>query len=83
MGDDRPDEDKLDRPVAEHLIRQAQIAARCVRRVRHGMSVLLSSATTPDFGRSCVPLDIETVTMNRAAPEERAGAARSTGQTRA
>ena len=28
VADDRPDEDKLDRPVAEHLIRQAQIAAR-------------------------------------------------------
>src|SRR4029077_13815767 len=37
MADHRPDEDKLDRPVAEHLIRQAQIAARCVRRFRHGI----------------------------------------------
>ena len=27
MADHRPDEDELDRPVAEHLIRQAQIAA--------------------------------------------------------
>jgi hypothetical protein len=27
VEDHRPDEDKLDRPVAEHLIRQAQIAA--------------------------------------------------------
>ena len=57
VADERPDDDELDRPVAEHLIRQAQIAARCVRRFRHRMSVLLSSATTPDFGRSCVPLD--------------------------
>ncbi len=30
VGDHRPDEDELDRPVAEHLIRQAEIAARCV-----------------------------------------------------
>src|ERR1700759_4266589 len=42
VGDERPDEDQLDRSVAEHLIRQAQIAAGCVRRVRHGMSVLLN-----------------------------------------
>ena len=41
VGDHRPDEDELDRPVAEHLIRQAQIAAGCVRRFRHGLSVLL------------------------------------------
>ena len=47
VADERPDEDELDRPVAEHLIRQAEIAAGCVRRFRHGMSVLLSSATTP------------------------------------
>ena len=40
VGDERPDEDQLDRSVAEHLIRQAQIATRCVRRFRHGMSVL-------------------------------------------
>jgi hypothetical protein len=37
------------------------------------MSVMLSSATTPDFGRSCVPLDIEPLTMNRAAREESRG----------
>jgi hypothetical protein len=30
VADHRPDEDKLDRPVAEHLKRQAQIAALCV-----------------------------------------------------
>jgi hypothetical protein len=41
VADHRPNEDKLDRPVAEHLIRQAQIAARCVRRFRHGMSVAM------------------------------------------
>ena len=28
VADDRPDEDELDGPVAEHLIRQAEIAAR-------------------------------------------------------
>ena len=37
VADDRPGEDQLDRPVAEHLIRQAEIAARCVRRFRHGI----------------------------------------------
>jgi hypothetical protein len=47
VGDYRPDEDELDGPVPEHLIGQAEIAARCVRRFRHGMSLLLSSATTP------------------------------------
>ena len=36
VADQRPDEDELDRPVAEHLIRQAEIAAGCVRRFRHG-----------------------------------------------
>jgi hypothetical protein len=30
VADKRPDEDELDRPVAEHLIRQAEIAARCM-----------------------------------------------------
>jgi len=35
VADHRPDEDKLDWPVAEYLIRQAEIAARCVRRFRH------------------------------------------------
>ena len=37
VADHRPDEDELERPVAEHLIRQAEIAARCVRRFRHGI----------------------------------------------
>ena len=37
VGGQRPDEDELDGPVAEHLIRQAQITARCVRRFRHGI----------------------------------------------
>ena len=37
VADERPREDELDRPVAEHLIRQAEIAARCVRRFRHGI----------------------------------------------
>ena len=32
-----PGKDELDRPVPEHLIRQAQIAAGCVRRFRHGI----------------------------------------------
>ena len=30
VADHRPDKDQLDGPVAEHLIRQAEIAARCV-----------------------------------------------------
>ena len=37
VAGERPDEDELDRPVAEHLIRQAEIAAGCVRRFRHGI----------------------------------------------
>ncbi|BCZ23407.1 hypothetical protein MTY59_32620 [Mycobacterium senriense] len=41
MADKRPDDDELYRPVAEHLICQAEIAALGVRRVRHGLSVLL------------------------------------------
>ena len=57
VAGERSSDDQLDGPVPEHLIRQAQIAAGCVQRFRHGMSVLPSSATTPDLGRSCVPLD--------------------------
>ena len=41
VADERPDEDEFDRPVAKHLIRQAQITARCVQRFRHRISVLL------------------------------------------
>ena len=66
MEDHRPDEDELDRPVTEHLIRQAQIAAGSVRRFRHGMSVLLPCATTSDFGavgcRSDGELSLDTLT---------------------
>jgi hypothetical protein len=47
VADYRPDVDEFDGPVAEHLIRQAEIAAGCVRRFRHGMSVLLSSSYDP------------------------------------
>jgi hypothetical protein len=36
VADERPDDDQLDWPVAEDLIRQAQIAARGVRRFPHG-----------------------------------------------
>ena len=50
VADEGPDEDELDRPVAEHLIRQTEIAARRVRRFRHGMSVVMPGATTSDFG---------------------------------
>jgi hypothetical protein len=41
MADERCDDDQLDRPVAKDLIRQAQVTAGCVERVRHRMSVLL------------------------------------------
>jgi hypothetical protein len=41
VADHRPDENEFDGPVAEHLIRQAQIAALGVRSFRHAMSVLL------------------------------------------
>jgi hypothetical protein len=50
MADERRDEDQLERPVAEHLIRQTEIAARSVRRFRHGMSVVMPVTTPPDFG---------------------------------
>ena len=56
VADHRPNEDELDGPVAEYLIREAKIAAAGVRRFRHGVSVPLSSITTSDFCRSCVPL---------------------------
>ncbi len=36
VAGERPGEDELDGPVAEHLIRQAEIAAGCVRGFRHG-----------------------------------------------
>ena len=47
VADEWPGEDELDRPVAEHLIRQAQIAAGCVRRFRHGMSVRIPTLRIP------------------------------------
>ena len=40
VADVRPDEDELDGPVAEHLIRQAEIAARCVRRSPTALSAI-------------------------------------------
>ena len=49
---ERSGDDELDRSVPEHLIRQAQIAARCVRRFRHGMSVLRPGASPT--GSDCV-----------------------------
>jgi class 3 adenylate cyclase len=50
LAGERPGDDELDRPVPEHLIRQAETATRCVRRFRHGISVAMLSATTPYFG---------------------------------
>jgi hypothetical protein len=47
VAGERPGDDELDGPVAEYLIRDAEIAALGVRRFRHGMGVLLSSATSP------------------------------------
>ena len=72
MADERRDEDELDRPVAKHLIRQAEATARCVRRFRHGMSVLLSSSRPPTSGAVACRW-IEPLTTNRAAPEESRG----------
>ncbi|GAA3715838.1 hypothetical protein GCM10022238_33090 [Gordonia hankookensis] len=40
VGDHRSDEDEVDRPVADHLIRQTEFATWRVGRVRHGASVL-------------------------------------------
>ena len=61
VADHWPDGDQLDRPVAEHLIRQAEIAAGCVRRFRHGVSVLLVPplAGAPMIVRQVFPLGID------------------------
>ena len=37
VADEWPDEKKLDWPVPEHLISEAEIAAGCVRRFGHGI----------------------------------------------
>jgi hypothetical protein len=37
VANEGPDEGDLDRPVAEHLVRQTEIAAGCVQGVRHGI----------------------------------------------
>jgi hypothetical protein len=57
VAGERPGPDKLDGPVAEYLIRQAEIAAGCVQRFRHGMSVLLIPplAGAPVIVRSVIP----------------------------
>ena len=61
MADERRGDDELDGPVAEHLIRQAEIAAGCVRRFRHGVSVLLVPplAGAPMIVRQVFPLGID------------------------
>ena len=56
VADERPGEDELDRPVAEHLIRQAEIAAGCVRRFRHGIDHTDPGRYESRLWRSCVPL---------------------------
>ena len=56
VADERPGEDELDRPVAEHLIRQAEIAAGCVRRFRHGIERTAARRYDSRLWRSCVPL---------------------------
>ena len=50
VADERPDEDELNRPVAEHLIRETEIAAGCIRRFRHGLSVPTPGAGLPILG---------------------------------
>jgi hypothetical protein len=50
MAGERPDEDELDGPVAEHLIRQAEIAALGVPRFWHRTErIAMPGATTADF----------------------------------
>ena len=56
VADERPDDYQLDRPVAEHLIRQAQIAAGCVRRIRHGIEVTDAARYDSPLWCGCVPL---------------------------
>jgi hypothetical protein len=57
-ADRRRDEDEFDGAVAEHLIRQAQIAALGVRRFHHRMSVVLISPLVgaPVIVRQVFPL---------------------------
>ena len=50
VADERPDEDQLNRTVAEHLIRQAQIASLCVRHFRHGIDHTDPGHVNTDFG---------------------------------
>ena len=73
VADERPDDDQLDRPVAEHLIRQAQIAAR-VRTTfpaRHERTAVKQLRLPTSGAVAC--RWVEPLTMNRAAPEESRG----------
>ena len=75
VADERPGEDEVDGPVAEHLIREAEIAAGCVRRFRHGMSVLPPGASRTASTASCAR------TYDNAAPGCTPASARSAAKT--
>ena len=77
MAEQRADEDQLDRPVAERVIREAEIAAGRVRRFRHGMSVLLIPpfAWVPVIVRQVIPLsDCSAAAGGFSAPASTAAA---------
>ena len=66
MTDERAGEDELDRPVAEDLIRETEIAAGCVRRVRHGMSVPSARKSGPSIAGGLQPCDSSPMTRSVA-----------------
>ena len=52
VADERPSEDELDRPVAEHLIRQAEIAARAYDVSGTALSVAMHTLLPPTSAES-------------------------------
>ena len=55
VAGERPGDDELDGPVAEHLKGQAEIAAGCVRRFRHGSDHTDPGHCEYRLWRSCAP----------------------------
>ena len=62
VADHRPDEDELDRPVAEHLIRQAQIAAAA-----YDVSATALSVRLPGASRTVSTASARACTLARAS----------------
>src|SRR6478609_2803039 len=84
VADERPGVDELDGPVAKHLIRQAQIAAWCVRRFRHGIERSDARRYDSQLWRNRVPLAPIAPRPRRAARDTRRpiGGAYTRGATR-